>query len=125
MFKTLYEFTIKSQQTPLKINFNKIQTTHRIKLTPSDGEKPEAEFSAEQKRKGVKSYILDSNSEVKVDIVPGDQFVHLNVADLPLEEQKNNYVAKIRELELDIVEVICVQTHLTIVCSDGSVYAIK
>ena len=106
----------------MKIHFNKIMTSSFVKLTPEEG--LAVDFNQQQMKDGAKNFILDSNSSVKVNIVPGNQIDHLGNSNAGFTYSPNEYQTQISELGLNITQVICAHSNTTFVCEDETIYGI-
>lgn len=79
MYRLPLAFSIKSNDSLLKIHFNKINTDCQIKLENDSG--VSMLFSRDELKKGVKNFIMDTNSKVDFKVTGATQLIHFGNRD--------------------------------------------
>ena len=81
------------------MHFSKIKTANDIKLVSTGGET--INFNSEKIKSGIKNFLMDVGSKVKITTTPPSQFYHMSCSGYNTQ-YKDDWQSKLRDKEADV-----------------------
>ena len=79
-------------------------------------------FNAEKIKSGMKNFLMDVGSKVKITTTPPTQFYHMTSPGYIM--YKDDWQSKLRDKEADVNAVYCACSNTLFVCEDERVFAV-